>query len=66
MLPIQRKGQVLFVYHVLESPRVSEVLASPRPASPRPRVPRPRPLLVTAWKMREQPNAQMKTKMCSV
>ena len=44
ILPIQRKSQVLFFYHVLESPRVSE-FRSPRvprprvPASPRPRVP---------------------------
>ena len=49
ILPIQRKSQVLFVYHVLESPRVSE-FRSPRvprprvPTSPSPRVPAsPRP-----------------------
>ena len=52
ILPIQRKSQVLFVYHVLESPRVSEFRSPRVPASPRPRVstsPRPRvPLLVTA------------------
>ena len=54
ILLIQRKSQVLFVYHVLESPRVSEsrspriptsplphIPASPRPASPRPTSPRP-------------------------
>ena len=44
ILLIQRKSQVLFFYHVLQSPRVSE-FRSPRvprprvPTSPRPRVP---------------------------
>ena len=60
MLLIQRKSQVLFVYHVLESPRVSEFRSPRVPASPPPRVPRshvpksprptshvPVPLLVT-------------------
>ena len=36
-LQIQRKHQILFVYHVLESPRVPE---SPSPRVPRLRVPR--------------------------
>ena len=48
---MQRKSQVLFVYHVLESPRVS---ASPRPrvpASPRPTSHVRVPLLVTAIKI---------------
>ena len=44
-LPIQRKSQVLFVYHVLESPRVSELRSPPLPRSrvPTSHVPRPRP-----------------------
>ena len=44
ILPIQRKSQVLFVYHVLESPRVSEFRSPRFPTSPRPHVPAtPRP-----------------------
>ena len=45
ILPIQRKSQVLFVYHVLESPRVSELRSPPLPRSrvPTSHVPRPRP-----------------------
>ena len=37
ILQIRRKSQVLFVYHVLRSPRVSEFQS---PASPHPRVPK--------------------------